>query len=94
MEKRYIQTWNKATKIRRWPIIGQYLYDSLQWCCGKITGHEPSKTEWGYGGGEYADCWCRWCNKLIKVQKTVVMFQHKDVNAKELMSEVKTEIEI
>lgn len=39
----------------------------LQWICGFLTGHEISKTEWGYGGGKFADCNCRWCDHVIKV---------------------------
>lgn len=63
----YPQLWycmpqnTKATKV-------------LQWICG-ITGHELSAIEWGYGGGDYADRWCRWCNKRISVPKTSVQFQ-------------------
>ncbi|HOU57772.1 MAG TPA: hypothetical protein PK556_12595, partial [Smithellaceae bacterium] len=35
--------------------------------CGWLTGHEISRTEWGYGGGKYADMNCRWCDKTIRV---------------------------
>lgn len=38
----------------------------LKWLCG-VTGHELSETEWGYGGGKYADRHCRWCDKRIQV---------------------------
>ena len=41
----------------------------IQWLCGVLTGHEISKTEWGYGGGKFVDCNCRWCDKLIKIHK-------------------------
>jgi hypothetical protein len=41
----------------------------LQWLCGKITRHEISETERGYGGGKFIDCNCRWCDKQIKVPK-------------------------
>ncbi len=34
-----------------------------------MTGHEISKTEWGYGGGLFVDRNCRWCDKVIKVPK-------------------------
>lgn len=74
----YFQTWNKVSKVRRWPIVGKILYTAIQWLCGKICGHEPSKTEWGYGTGEYADTWCRWCNKFMQVPKTSIQFQHKE----------------
>ena len=35
--------------------------------CGFLTGHEPSSTEWGYGGGEFADGNCRWCDFSISI---------------------------
>ena len=41
----------------------------LQWLCKRFTGHEISKTEWGYGGGKFVDRNCRWCDKVIKVPK-------------------------
>jgi len=37
--------------------------------CGILTGHEISKTEWGYGGGNFVDRHCRWCDKLMRVHK-------------------------
>ena len=37
--------------------------------CGFFTGHEISKTEWGYGGGKFVDRNCRWCDFGIKVPK-------------------------
>jgi len=45
----------------------------LQWLC-ELAGHELSLTEWGYGGGDVADRWCRWCDKLIVVPKTSLFF--------------------
>jgi len=65
--KGYPQTWADVCKIRKIPCVGEYLYKKIQWICGKITGHKSSKTEWGYGGGEYADTWCRWCNKMGQI---------------------------
>ena len=41
----------------------------LQKLCGWMTGHELSKTEWGYGGGNVVDRNCRWCDKLFEVPK-------------------------
>ena len=73
----YIQTWAKVSKLRRLPLIGNMFYRSAQWFCGKITGHENSKTEWGYGGGEYADVWCRWCNKMGRVPVKNIENLHK-----------------
>lgn len=47
--------WPNWTKRIRW--VGQL----KKWLCAKITRHEWSKTEWGYGGGKNVDRWCRWC---------------------------------
>ena len=60
----YWQTWPLASRIRRWPLVGPHLYSAAQGICELLCGHERSKTEWGYGGGEQADIWCRWCNKV------------------------------
>jgi len=32
-----------------------------------LWGHEPSKTEFGYSGGDTVDCWCKWCDKHFTV---------------------------
>ena len=50
-------TWRKHPRI----------FVALVRLCGWLTGHEISKTEWGYGGGKYADMNCRWCDKTIRV---------------------------
>lgn len=68
----YPQTWWIVVKLN--PKI-QKVIQSL---CERFGGHEMSKTECGYGGGDYADVWCRWCNKLIKVPKTSLYFTHND----------------
>lgn len=65
----YFQTWTWVSRIRDIKFIGNFLAKTIQTLCGFICGHEPSITEWGYGGGDYADSWCRWCNKLIPVPK-------------------------
>ncbi len=62
----------------------------LQFLCKITGGHELSKIEWGYGGLEYADRWCRWCNKVIQVPKESVYFQFK--GAKEFMKQIVKEI--
>jgi hypothetical protein len=80
--KDYPQTWNYMPR----PGKKIWLRKTLEWLCG-VTGHEISKTEWGYGGGEYADVWCRWCDKMLKVPKTSIMFKNK--MARDLMGEVK-----
>ncbi len=66
------------------PRLPGFLKRLVQLCCGLFGGHELSRTEWGYGGGKYADRWCRWCNKRIQVPKESVWFSFKD--SKELMS--------
>lgn len=40
---------------------------TIQWLCAKTGGHELSRTELGYGGGEMVDRWCRWCNYRIPI---------------------------
>jgi len=78
MKKKYFQTWHHVAKINRIKIIGNPLYKFIQFVCGLICGHELSETEWGYGGGDYADRWCRWCNKLIQVPKDSIRFRFKE----------------
>lgn len=75
--KGYFQTWPYVSKIRRILLVGQLLSKTLQFICG-LFGHELSKTEWGYGGGDTADRWCRWCNKLIVVPKSSIQFAFKE----------------
>jgi hypothetical protein len=71
----YPQTWWMKKYIplnlcRRWIVYkGKYLHNPLYYIltslCGLLTGHEKSATEHGYGGGDYIDCNCRWCDKVI-----------------------------
>ena len=58
----------------------------LQFLCGIITKHPPSATEWGYGGGNSADRWCRWCDKQYQVPKESVYFTNPE--SKNLMKGV------
>lgn len=51
------------------PVRRAKLRPILETLCGWFTGHELSKTEWGYGGGKFVDHNCRWCDKVIKVPK-------------------------
>ncbi len=64
----YPQLWDiwyfKPKPLSRW--LRRHVIEKI---CGVLTGHEPSETEWGYGGGDYVDRWCRWCNKLLKVHR-------------------------
>lgn len=73
----YFQTWNKVTKIRKLPVVGEGLYRSVQLICGVTLGHEISKTEWGYGGGNNVDVWCRWCNKMLSIPKDEAHFRFR-----------------
>lgn len=45
----------------------------LELICKVFTGHEISNTEWGYGGGDYIDFNCRWCDKVIKGHRKEVI---------------------
>jgi len=80
---------NRLSHTRTYPQLWYYMprnklaRGALQFLCGLIGGHELSETEWGYGGGPYADRWCRWCGKLIKVPKESVWFRWRE--ARELM---------
>jgi hypothetical protein len=76
MGEKYFQTWPYVSKINRIKFIGKPLVKIIQFICG-LFDHELSKTEWGYGGGDTADCWCRWCNKLIEVPKDSIRFRFK-----------------
>jgi len=80
--QKYPQTWYCMPRPRK----KKWLVKVLQWLCGFCGGHEISKTEWGYGGGDYADVWCRWCDKLMQVPKTSIIFSNK--MARDLMGEV------
>jgi len=87
MPKSWKKTKNlssKKTKHSFWYPLRIF----IQFLCGLLGGHELSKTEWGYGGGEYADRWCRWCDKRVQVPKESIYFQFKDTNPRELMKEV------
>ena len=48
----------------------------MQFICGMI-GHSFDG-DWGYGGGEYADVWCRHCNKFTQIPKTSVWFTRRE----------------
>lgn len=74
-------------------LIGYPLRRFLEFLCGLFGGHELSKTEWGYGGGLYADRWCRWCDKLIQVPKESIYFQFKDSDPMGLMKNVGLNVE-
>lgn len=92
MPPRWKWVWSAESQIER-PIphpVGFKARKIIEFLCGLIGGHELSKTEWGYGGGKYADRHCRWCDKVIKVPIESIYFQFKDSNTKSLMDEILT----
>lgn len=53
-----------------WPVWTKrikWIHTVKTWLCSKLTGHEWSETEWGYGGGKMCDRWCRWCDKFAQI---------------------------
>ena len=60
---RYPQTWSFWAYLSK-ALGGEAFYRWGQRACGRLTGHHPSRTEWGYAGGGTYDCWCRWCNHM------------------------------
>jgi hypothetical protein len=72
----YPQTWWLWNRLpgpvgKKWFVYENHsypnpLYRLLTALCGMLTGHDISRTEAGYGGGEYIDRHCRWCDKLFK----------------------------
>lgn len=82
--------WRKhklGDPVKKHPI-GYPARKGLQFICGILGGHELSKTEWGYGGGQFADRHCRWCDKLVRVPKESIYFQFKDSDPRSLMKDV------
>lgn len=75
----YPQLWPVASKCarklsfqkrgsrRNW--LNRRIKKTIEWFCGTLTGHEISKTEWEYGGGNFVDRHCRWCDKLFRIPK-------------------------
>ena len=61
----YFQTWHRVVGLRRYRLA--ILIGPIQFLCKIISGHQLSETEWGYGGGQTFDRWCRWCNKKFSV---------------------------
>ena len=84
--KKYFQTWTWNSKLRR---KCKWCASLWQWVCG-FRGHEISKPEWGYGGGDTADVWCRWCNKYMQIPKTELQFR-MDKDKRSLLSMVEEE---
>jgi len=55
----YPQTWPLCT------LLPKRVQPWTKRLCAMVTGHELSKTEIGYGGGDRVDGWCRWCNQFF-----------------------------
>ena len=68
----YPQTWFYM------PIKFRGFREIIQCLCGLWGGHELSETEWGYGGGDFVERQCRWCDAVVKVPKESVRFISKD----------------
>jgi len=80
--KDYPQLWYcvpfkrwKESKTETYPNGHAKLYrrkprQIVEEICGFLTGHERSETEMGFGGGEFMDCNCRWCDISIKIPKS------------------------
>lgn len=81
----YPQTWWYMPKKMRW------IRRVMQWGCKWVGGHEISKTEWEYGGGDFAIRRCRWCDAPIKVPRESIRFQFKGSPVVELMDNVEGE---
>ncbi len=84
MDKKY-RCYTVKKIGRKLPIIGKPIMKSIQWLCGKITGH-AFDGDWGYGGGDTADVWCRHCDYFTQIPKTSIWFTRR--YSKEMMEEV------
>jgi hypothetical protein len=67
------QTYGWNITIRQY--LGERVYRLVQWLCGRITGHQWSPTEWGYGFGG-VDVWCQWCDhfETISLEEAAKIF--------------------
>ena len=86
----YIQGWycwpkwtHRWLHCPRWTGLGARrnpIYTIRLWVCGLLIGHQLSKTEWGYGGGQFIDGHCRWCDKLFAVTYEEARFVYPSFN--------------
>lgn len=74
-DKEYVQGWYCWPKRSRWPRLRKV----IEFLCG-LTGHEISKTEWGWGGGEFVDGNCRWCDKHMTISQEEARFRFPTFN--------------
>lgn len=72
-------------RLGKIPFIGKYIKSVLQFLCGKLCGH-CYDADWGYGGEETIDVWCRYCNYYTQLQKTSIWFRNKE--SRKLMDQV------
>ena len=63
----YRQTWPYVSRLWCSGWFGKLVAELLQRLCGRLTGHEQSKTELGYGGMGMFDVYCRWCNSRWQI---------------------------
>ena len=71
-------------RVRKIHVFGKL----IQFICGLI-GHSFD-ADWGYGGGDYADVWCRHCDFFTQIPKTSIWFKRRF--AKEMMAMVGKEL--
>ena len=76
--------WVYVSRIGRVTLIGKPIKWLIQFLCG-LRGHSYDG-DWGYGGGDFADVWCRHCNYFTQVHKTSIWFKSRE--AKSLMEMV------
>jgi len=81
-----VMTCYLVNRIGRTPIAGKMIKKSIQFVCG-LFGHTYD-ADWGYGGGEFADAWCRFCDHFEHVHKTSIWFRNRE--ARSLMSQIIT----
>jgi hypothetical protein len=68
LSHRIAPRWNK--RLKKQNIFQRTLRrEILERLCWHVTGHEISRTEWGYGGGKFVDRHCRWCDAVLKIPK-------------------------
>lgn len=69
--------WQTVSRIRkRLPLLGKPIAKLLQVWCGITTKHKFG-SEWGYGGGDYADAWCEHCNHYSQIHKESLWFKKR-----------------
>lgn len=77
-DPQYPQTWALVSRLP-WHWARQLVAR----LCGAWGGHEWSATEWGWGGTQMCDRWCRWCNAFSEqpLSETVLTDVQRDLIA-------------